>query len=133
MAIKIRQDLHVKGIEILGKKTKAIWLGKLKNSKSNPLQLKWLRNPVKILRIHVSYDGKENNQHNFNHKLQKMQTNLDLWRARDLTLFGRALIIKSLALSQLLYSASNLNVPQEKIPIIKTKLFKFLRKTKKTK
>ena len=62
-----------------------------------------------------------------------MQTNLDLWRARDLTLFGRVLIIKSLALSQLVYSASNLNVPQEIRPIIKTKLFKFLWKNKKDK
>ena len=119
MANKIRQDLHVKGIEILGnelklyqyadgtnlfcadlasvekaleivdsfgtlaglklnrKKTKAIWLGKWENCKSNPLQLKWLHNPAKILGICVSYDKKGNNQHNFNHKLQKLQTNLE--------------------------------------------------------
>ena len=95
--------------------------------------MKGLRNPVKGLGIHVSYDEKGNNQHNFNHKLQKLQKNLDLWRARDLTLFGRVLIIKSLALSQLVYSASNLNVPQEITPIIKTKLFKFLWKNKKDK
>ena len=68
-----------------------------------------------------------------NLKLQKLQTNLDLWSARDLTLFGRVLIIKSLALSQLVYSASNLNVPQEILPMIKTKLFKFLCKNKKDK
>ena len=101
MANKIRQDLHVKGIEILGnelklsqyvddknlfcadltsvekaleivdsfgtlaglklnrKKTKAIWLGKWENCKSNPLQLKWLHNPAKISGIYVSYDEKE--------------------------------------------------------------------------
>ena len=121
------------GLKLNRKKTKAIWLGKWENSKSNPLQLKWLRNPVKILAIHVSHDEKGNNQHNFIHKLQILQTNLDLWRARDLTLFGRVLIIKSLALSQLVYSASNLNVPQEITPIIKTKLFKFLWKNKNDK
>ena len=108
-------------------------MGKWKNNKNNALQLKWLRNPVKILGIYVSYDEKGNNQHNFNHKLQKLQTNLDLWRARDLTLFGKVLIIKSLALSQLVYSASILNVPQEITPIIKTKLFKFLWKNKNDK
>ena len=121
------------GLKLNRKKTKAIWLGKWENCKSNPLQLKWLHNPAKILGIYVSYDEKGNNQHNFNHKLQKLQTNLDLWRARDLTLFGRVLIIKSLALSQLVYSASNLNVPQEIMPIIKTKLFKFLWKNKNDK
>ena len=33
---------------------------------TNPLQLKWLRSPVEILGIHVSYDEKGNNQVNFN-------------------------------------------------------------------
>jgi len=86
------------GLKLNWKKRKAIYLGKWEGSKSNPLQLKWLRNLVKILGIFVSYDEKGNNQHNFIHKLQKLQTNLDLWRARDLTLFGRVLIVKSLAL-----------------------------------
>ena len=118
-----RLKLNRKKSDLVGKMGKII--------KTNPLQLKWLRNPVKILEIHVSYDEKGNNQHNFNHKLQKMQTNLDIWRARDLTLFGKLLIIKSLALSQLVYSASNLNVPQEIATIIK--LFKFLWKNKNDK
>ena len=121
------------GLKLNRKKTKAIWLGKWEKSESNPLQLKWLRNTVKILGIPVSYDEKGNNQHNFNDKLQKLQTNLDLWRARDLTLFGRVLIIKSLALSQLVYSASSLNVPYAITPIIKSKLFKFLWKNEKDK
>ena len=70
---------------------------------------------------------------NFNLKLRKLQTNFDMWRAHDLTLFGRVLIIKSLGLSQLVYSASNLNVPQEITPIIKTKVFNFLWKNKRDK
>ena len=70
---------------------------------------------------------------NFNLKLRKLQTNLDMWKARDLTLFGRVLIIKSLGLSQLVYSASNLSVPKEIIPIIKMKLFNFLWKNKRDK
>ena len=86
MANKIRQDLHVKGIEILGN------------------ELKLSQSADKILGIYVSYDEKRNNQHNFNHKLQKLKTNLDLWRARDLTLFGRVLIIKSLAITTRLLS-----------------------------
>jgi len=56
-----------------------------------------------------------------------------MWKARDLTLFRRVLIIKSLGLSQLVYSASNLCVPKEITPIIKTKLFNFLWKNKRDK
>jgi len=121
------------GLKLNRKKTKAIWLGKWEKNKSKPLQLKWLRDPIRILGIYVSYNDKENNEKNFNIKIQRMQTNLDLWRARDLTIFGRVMIIKSLGISQLIYSASNLNVPKEIIPIIKTKLFKFLWKNKKDK
>ena len=124
---------NLSGLKLNRKKTKAIWLGRCEKNKSNPLQLKWLRSPVKILGIYVSYDESGNKQMNFNLKLRKLQTNLDMWKARDLTLFGRVLIIKSLGLSQLVYSASNLNVPQEIIPIIKTKLFNFLWKNRRDK
>jgi len=85
----------------LNRKTKAIWLGRCERNQSNPLQLKWLHSPVKILGIYVSYNENGNEQMNFNLKLQKLQTNLDMWKARDLTLFGRVLIIKSLGLSQI--------------------------------
>ena len=124
---------NMAGLKLNRRKTKVIWLRRWEKNKSNPLQLKWLHNPVKILGIYVSYDENGNKQMNFNLKLQKLQTNLDMWRARDLTLFGRVLIIKSLGLSQLVYSASNLTVPQEITPIIKTKLFNFLWKNKRDK
>ena len=43
------------------------------------------------------------------------------------------MIIKSLGLSQLVYSALTLNVPEEITPILKTKLFNFLWNNKKYK
>ena len=117
---------NLAGLKLNSKKTKAIWLGRWERNKSNPFQLKWLHSPVKILGIYVVYDENGNKQMNFNLKLRKLQTNLGMWKARDLTLFGRVLIIKSLGLSQLVYSASNLSVPKEITLIIKTKLFNFL-------
>ena len=50
------------GLKLYRKKTKAIWSGKWEKSKNSSLQLKWLRNAVKILGIHVSYDEKGNNR-----------------------------------------------------------------------
>ena len=94
------------------KKSKDIWLGKCEQNKLNPLQLKWPRTPVRILGIFVSYDVEGNDDRDFNLKLRKLQTNLDMWRARDLTLFGRVLIIKSLGLSQIIFSSSILNIPE---------------------
>lgn len=46
-------------------------------NKSNPLNLKLMRSPVRILRVQVSYNERENNELNFNLKMRKMETNLD--------------------------------------------------------
>lgn len=78
-ALKVVENLGIlAGLKLNRKKTNAIWLGRWERNKSNPLQLKWLHSPVKILRIYVSYDENGNKQINFNLKLRKMQTNLDM-------------------------------------------------------
>ena len=101
----------ISGLQLNVEKTKAVWLGKWSKNHSTPLQLMWTHDPAKILGIHFAYDEKQNNYYNFVIKIQNLQTNLDLWKSRNLTMFGKVLIIKSLGLSQLVYSASNLNVP----------------------
>ena len=103
----------ISGLRLNIEKTKAMWLGKWANRTTKPLSLKWVKNPTKILGIYFSYDIKGNNQLNFDHKIKKLQTNLDMCRSRDLTLFGRVLIIKTLGFSNFLYSASNIDVPKE--------------------
>ena len=85
------------GVFLNVKKTKAIWLGKWMNNKNKPLNISWFHCPVKILGIHFSYDEKGNNELNFSQKIRKLQTKLDMWSARDLTIFGRAMILKSWA------------------------------------
>ena len=123
----------ISGLKLNVKKTKAMWLGKWSTNKTKPLQLKRLNQPVKILGIYFSYDENKNKHLNFDLKIQKLQTKLDSWKARNLTLFGKVLIIKSLGLSQLVYAASNVNVPNEIIYTIKAKLFSFLWNNKKDK
>jgi len=115
------------------KKTKAVSLRKWSNNINKPLNLKWLHSPVKILGIHFSYDEKRNNDLNFIQKIQKLQTKLDMWSARDFTIFERTMILKTLGLSKLAYSASNLVVPQGIADTKKTKSFKFLWRNKKDK
>ena len=85
-----------------------------------------MKTPIKLLGIYVSYDEKGNNKMNFNLKVQKLQTNLYIWKSRGLTLYEKVLIIKSLGLSNLIYSFSNVNVPKEIVPMVKDKMFRFL-------
>ncbi len=65
--------------------------------------------------------------------MQRLQTKLDLWKARSLTLFGNVLIIKSLGLLQIVYTASNVNVSKKIIYTIKNNIFGFLWNNKKDK
>ena len=114
-------------------KTKAMWLGRWSNNKTRPLEMKWVREPTKILGIHVSYNEKGNDQLNFKLKIQKMQSKLDIWNSRALTLYGKVLIAKSLGLSALIYSASIVNVPTDIPANVTSRLFKFLWKNKRDK
>ena len=123
----------ISGLKLNIKKTKAMWLGKLVNRSDKPLGLKWIKDPVKILGIFFSYDSSGNNLHNFDLKIQKLQTNLDIWCSRDLTIFGRVLIIKAMGVSSLIHSASNIDVPKEIIGKVQSRLFKFLWKNKRDK
>ena len=91
MALKIVVDFgRIAGLSLNVKKTKALWLGKWKRNRNKPPDLKWLHSPVKILGTYFSYNIKENNKLNFDKRTQKLQTKLDMWSSRDLTIFGRA-------------------------------------------
>ena len=114
------------GLNLNLKKTKAMWLGKWASNDMKPLKLKWVKSPTKILGTYVSYDEVGNNNFNFNLKIQKLQSNLDMWKSRALTLYGKVLIIKSLGISQLVRSFSNCCIPRGILGTVKTKLFKFL-------
>ncbi|KAL9974209.1 hypothetical protein ACROYT_G011222 [Oculina patagonica] len=133
-ALNIVNDFgRIAGLQLNMKKTKAIWLGKWANNKTNPLDMKWMHTPVKILGIHFSYDKKGNDDLNFSLKLRKLQTKLDMWSARSLTLIGRVLITKTLCISQIIYSASSIEVPDTVAGTLKKKLFNFIWRKKKDK
>jgi len=78
----------ISGLKLNVKKAKAMWLGKWSTNKTKPLQLEWLNQPVKILGIYFSNDENKNMHLKFDLKIQKLQTKLDLWKAKNLTLFG---------------------------------------------
>ena len=58
---------------------------------------------------------------------------LNLWLSRDLTLYGKSLLAKTLGVSHLVYTASLLSVPNAVIKIVQTQLLSFLWKNKKDK
>ena len=55
-----------------------------------------------------------------------MKTKLNLWLSRDLTLYGKSLLAKTLGVSQLIYAASMLTVPTSVIGILRSETQRFL-------
>ena len=91
-----------------------------------PFNLKWTKDPVRTLGIFVSYNENGNEKRNFTLKVRKLNTNLDIWRSRNLSLFGRCLITKSLGIPHLVYSTSMLVIPSETVSSVTTSLFDFI-------
>ena len=118
------------GLQLNKKKTKALWIAASSKNKIEPLKFQSPKDPIQFL---GSYLTAANNNNNFYIKIRKMETKLNLWWSRDLTLYGRTMLAKSLGLSQLIYTASMLSVPETVIQQTQSKLFAFLWKNKRDK
>jgi len=91
-----------------------------------PLNFIWTKEPLKVLGIHISYDKAGNERKNVNQKIE----NLGTWRSRQLSIFGRCLIVKSLGFSQIVHSAAVLDIHKGYIAKILQFLHLFGRKSR---
>ena len=71
-----------------------------------------IKNSVKILGIHFSYNKKIENEENFIKLIKKIENVLKIWRIRNLTVQGKFTIFKTLAVSKVIHLALVTNVPQ---------------------
>ena len=65
--------------------------------------------------------------------MQKLDIILDTWNSRNLTLFGRCLITKSLGISQLVHPLSTLDFPTQLVQAVNSSIFKFIWKNRRDK
>ena len=100
----LRTFQECSGLEINTSKTEAMWIGANKGNASTPLGITWPSEAISALGVNFSYNEKECFKKNFEEKLNAMKNLLNLWKPRNLTLYGRITILKSLALSKLVYN-----------------------------
>ena len=105
----------------------------MKDSKLKVLDFKTAKEPIKGLGINLCYDTNKCIEDNFYAKIKKMKTKLNLWLSRDLTIYGKSLLGKALGISQLVYAASMLIVPESVVKNVQENLFAFLWKNRKDK
>ena len=78
-----------------------MWLGASRKNTAKPLGIAWPANSILALGINFSYNDEIVYNKNFEQKLIKMKSLLNLWYPRNLTLYGRITTPKSLAISKL--------------------------------
>jgi hypothetical protein len=99
------------GLNLNKSKSEGILLGPLFNSINKHCDISFTTNPVKCLGIYLGHSDIECKHKNWNEKLLFFQQTLERWKKRSLTLFGRILILKTLAISKYVYLFSVIDVP----------------------
>jgi hypothetical protein len=95
------------GLKINKDKSEAIYIGVSSNFR-HKCNIKWTSGDVKCLGVYINKNTNLANEHNINHKLEKIQSIIKIWSCRHLTLKGKVTIVNSLLIPQmLLYSIGN--------------------------
>ena len=99
------------GLKLNRKKTKAMWLGSMKDKNIKILEFKTTKEPVKVLGVHLSYDAQKCIEANFCTKINKMKMKPNLCLSRDLTFYGKSLPLKALGVSPLVHTKAEEGLP----------------------
>lgn len=97
------------GLKVNFSKTEAAWIGKNKFNRDGSLPIKWTCT-FKTLGLHFDVENEYSNV-NLDVCIEKMKGVIKTWKARNLTLIGKIVILKSLAISKLIYVISSSSVP----------------------
>ena len=119
---------RLSGLKISVSKTKAIWFGSGHSNRHHlcpDLKLDW-DTQFKLLGIEF-HNNLEGMECNFDYKVEEIKKLFNAWFNRSLTVYGRAVVIKTLALSKLTHLALVLpNLDSKKIKYLENLIFKFL-------
>jgi hypothetical protein len=120
----------VSGLRLNKAKTIVTKLGKKNNTVISEalvnLNLKLCEESFKYLGIWFDMDSNIMEYKNYRHRIEKIENLLKIWRQRDLSLKGKVTVLKSLALSQLVYPLSVLAAPKWVIKEANKLFYKFL-------
>jgi hypothetical protein len=102
----------IAGLNTNMEKTQAFMIGKHIKRFKNDYNLTWKDGPVHILGLHICESEIESIKYNFEPRLKKIRTVLNMWRQRKLSLKGKVTVINSLAASLLVYPCTTLDTPE---------------------
>ena len=98
------------GAKLNTTKSEAMWLGRWRTNGDSPFGLKWV-NKMRILGVFFSNGLVCVDDDNWREKLNKLSSVLGLWKQRDLSFIGRAMIVNVLGASRLWHVAKVIPPP----------------------
>ena len=128
-AIEILEKVgRIAGVDLNLNNCEGLWISSSKNRQSSCMlyDIKWPKEVIRCLGIYIVHNLNECKKLNFVHKLHNIDNVLKLAERRTFTLFGKVCILKSIALSTILYTAMCLTVPDKMIEKIDGRIFRSL-------
>ena len=107
-------------------KSEGLLLGHLQKQEAPKLGFEWNVTSVRYLGIHIGHNAELCYQKNWQDKIKNLQKLLRSWQHRNLTLFGKIIVLKALALPKLVYSATLLPIPNNVIKDITKICYSYL-------
>lgn len=101
---------NASGAKIHKTKTTAMYIGPWKTKEPEFKQITWTNKYVKTLGIYHGYQIKQ--QEVWLEKIKKIKNCIQIWKARDLTLKGKILVIKTLLVPQIAYEVEMKATPK---------------------
>ena len=117
---------RVSGLKLNLGKSKAMWLGEKSIPNRKLFNLTWTDEPIKALGIYFCKNEKQAEEKNFSEKIKSLKRQLNLWKGRYVSIFGRILIIKCLAISKFVFLASMVHIPDWVIRLVEKEIYDFL-------
>ena len=100
------------GLKINQTKSEMLWLGSMRHRKDALFNLQINDEPVYALGVHFTYNIEASHKKNFFEKLGSLKKTLSIWSRRDISIYGRINIVKTLALSKLVFICSVMETPK---------------------
>ena len=99
-------------------------MGKPRYEKDTPLDIRWNNDKIKILGI--TFGNVDVSADNWEPKIRKIKTILNIWSNRKLTLHGQVVAVNSLATSGIWYLSNILEQPEKYAKEIDKIIFDFI-------
>jgi len=105
------------GLKVNMRKTQVLRLGSLRNSAfvlDVGKNLMWTNDPITLSRSEISVNLETIPEINYANIIKKLESILNVWEYRNLSLLGRICIVNTLAVSKLLFHFSSIESPSPK-------------------